>query len=224
MGWENLKGELDDRINFLLLGQGGVGHEGPYLTDTIIFASLKPSTKELAMFSIPRDFYVKIPKNGWARINSANSIGETTDYDGGGSAYTAKIIEDVFDQPVHYWLRVDFDAFQKIIDDLGGVNVCVDHSFTDEYYPDENFGYEPVEFEEGCQKMNGDTALKFSRSRHGTNGEGSDFARSARQQKIILATIILACPLSMARRILSVIVFSNPIVTVSGLNMRESIS
>ena len=59
-GMENLKGELDNRINFLLLGQGGVNHEGPYLTDTIILGSIKPSTNEVAMISIPRDFYINM--------------------------------------------------------------------------------------------------------------------------------------------------------------------
>ncbi|MFC1622538.1 LCP family protein [Patescibacteria group bacterium] len=187
LGMENLKGELDDRINFLLLGQGGVGHEGPYLTDTIIFASLKPSTKEIAMFSIPRDFYVEIEKHGWSRINAANSIGETTDYKNGGSGFTAKVLENMFDLPVHYWLRIDFNAFKKIIDDLKGISVCVEHAFIDENYPDKSFGVQTIEFETGCQIMDGDTALMFARSRHGTNGEGSDFARSARQQKIIMS-------------------------------------
>ena len=186
-GIENLKGENRDRINFLLLGQGGAGHDGPYLTDTIIFASLKPSTKELTMFSIPRDFFVEIKGYGWHRINAANSYGETSGYKGGGAAFTATIIEEIFDQPVDYWLRVDFDAFQEVVNDLGGINICVDTSFEDHFYPTEDYDVETISFEEGCQKMDGETALKYSRSRHGTNFENSDFARSARQQKVILA-------------------------------------
>jgi len=187
VGMENLKGELDDRVNILLLGMGGVGHEGPYLTDTIILASIKPSTGDVAMISLPRDFYAQIPGNGWTKINEANSIGEVGGYEGGGSAFTAQVIKGVFDVPIHYWLRVDFNAFKSTVDALGGVRVCIDTAFVDEFYPTVDFLYQTVEFEAGCQFMDGETALKFVRSRHGTNGEGSDFARAARQQKVILA-------------------------------------
>ncbi len=187
MGMENLKGELDDRINFLILGQGGPGHEGPYLTDTIIFGSLKPSTKDVALISIPRDLFLNIKNYGWHKINEVNSLGEVNKYEGGGTALTAKVIGDAFDLPIHYWLRVDFDAFEKTIDDLGGVKVCVERSFEDQNYPTDDLKVETISFAAGCQMMNGQTALKFVRSRHGTNGEGSDFARSARQQKIIVA-------------------------------------
>ena len=188
VGWDNdLRGYNDDRINFLLLGQGGVGHEGPYLTDTIIFASIKPSTGQVAMFSIPRDFLVQIPGKGWYKINSVNSFGETENYEGGGSALLAEIVSDIFDLEIHYYLRVDFEAFKQIVDKLGDIEVCVDKSFTDELYPTKDFLYQTVSFNKGCQKMDGETALIFARSRHGTNGEGSDFARSRRQQKVILA-------------------------------------
>jgi len=187
MGMENLKGELDNRINFLLLGQGGVGHEGPYLTDTIILGSIIPSTGNVALISIPRDLYVDIKSYGWHKINSANSIGEMNHYKNGGAGFAAKTIENIFDLPIHYWLRIDFNAFKEIINNLNGITVCVDRSFEDKNYPTENFKTEIIKFKAGCQKMDGATALKFARSRHGDNGEGSDFARSKRQQKILLA-------------------------------------
>jgi len=180
-------GEDDDRTNFLILGQGGVGHEGPYLTDTIIFGSIKPSTGQVTMISIPRDFLVEIPEKGWYKINAVNAFGQTGNYKGGGSKLVADIVSNIFDMPIHYWFRVDFDAFKEIIDKVGGVEVCVDKSFTDSLYPTDNFDYQTLTFTAGCQAMDGDMALKFSRSRHGNNGEGSDFARAARQQKVILA-------------------------------------
>lgn len=187
VGMENLKGELDDRINFLLLGQGGVNHEGPYLTDTLIFGSIKPSTHKIALISIPRDLFADIKGYGWHKINEANSIGEINNYPNGGSAFAAKVMEDIFDLPIHYWLRIDFNAFEKTIDDLGGITVCVDRAFEDYNYPTDGFKMQTIVFSVGCQKMTGETALKFVRSRHGTHGEGSDFARAARQQKVILA-------------------------------------
>jgi len=182
-----LDGAKDDRINFLILGQGGVGHEGPYLTDTIIIASIKPSTGQAAMLSIPRDFSVLIPGYGYRKINEANSIGEINEYEGGGSAYTAKILEDTLDIPIHYWVRIDFEGFKTVIDKLGGIEICVERGFTDEQYPTPDYLIQTLTFEKGCQEMDGDRALMFARSRHGKNGEGSDFARGARQQKIILA-------------------------------------
>jgi polyisoprenyl-teichoic acid--peptidoglycan teichoic acid transferase len=182
-----LAGAQDDRVNFLLLGQGGVGHEGPYLTDTMIVISVKPSTGQAAMLSIPRDLSVLIPGYGFKKINNANSIGEVNEYEGGGSAYAAKILEDVLDIPIHYWLRVDFEGFITTINKLGGINVCVDQPFSDNQFPTADYATQTISFKAGCQKMDGLTALEFARSRHGDNNEGSDFARSKRQQKIILA-------------------------------------
>ncbi|KKT87778.1 MAG: LytR/CpsA/Psr family protein, partial [Candidatus Moranbacteria bacterium GW2011_GWC2_45_10] len=117
--------------------------------------------------------------------------------------------------PIHYHVMVSFDLFQEIIDILGGVEVTVDTAFTDYAYPIENMEnnrcgrteeeikkmeeegksdleiyfcrYEEIVFNQGTQTMDGETALKFVRSRHGNNNEGTDFARSRRQQKIITA-------------------------------------
>ncbi|MFA5134317.1 MAG: LCP family protein [Patescibacteria group bacterium] len=184
---KELRGEADDRINILLAGIGGAGHDGAYLADTIIFASIKPSTGEVAMMSIPRDLYVEIPEFGWRKINNALAFGMNSDYPGGGEALLAQVVNTVVDQPIHYYARIDFEGFRKAIDDLGGIKVNVDQSFTDYEYPDYNYGFQTISFDEGLNVMDGETALQFVRSRHGTNGEGSDFARSQRQQKVLLA-------------------------------------
>jgi len=181
-----LEGEAENRINVLLLGQGGAGHEGPYLTDTIILVSFKPSTNQVAAISIPRDLYVPVYKNGWRRINFANSFGET-DMDSQGGEIASQTISNVFNLPIHYYARVDFEGFKKIVNDLGGVNVYVERDFTDPLYPTSNYGTTTITFEKGWRKMDGETALQFARSRHGNNGEAGDFARSKRQQKIIIA-------------------------------------
>lgn len=182
-----LKGQLEDRINILLIGMGGEGHPGAYLADTIILASFKPSTKELALLSIPRDLYVSIPEYGWRKINNANAFGYEMDYPGKGEALTAKIVSDVTNQPIHYYARLDFAGFRKIIDELGGVEINVAEAFTDYQFPDYNYGYQTVSFKTGLQKMNGERALQYARSRHATGGQGSDFARSKRQQAVLLA-------------------------------------
>ena len=181
-----LKGEKDDRINTLLLGMGGAGHDGAFLTDTIIIISLKPSTRKLALFSIPRDLLTEIPGYGFRRINEANAMGELQS-PGHGAELAKKVVEQVAGLPVHYTVRVDFEGFKKVIDELGGVDVYIDRTFTDTQFPAPNYKYQTVSFAKGWLKMNGQTALNYARSRHGDNGEGNDFARGRRQQKILAA-------------------------------------
>ncbi len=181
-----LRGEDQDRINLLLLGMGGPGHEGPYLSDTIILASVKPSTGEVAMISIPRDLIVPFGDGTYRKVNSvyALNVGQGVDY-----AFTKikDIIGKSFGQEIHYMATVDFKGFVEIIDKVGGVTVDVEKSFTDNQFPTADYKTSSVSFEQGIQKMDGLTALRYARSRHGNNGEGSDFARSKRQQKIMTA-------------------------------------
>ncbi|MFA6198575.1 MAG: LCP family protein [Patescibacteria group bacterium] len=184
---KQIEGESRDRVNIMLVGMGGAGHDGAYLADTIIVASIKPSTNEVAMLSIPRDLVVNIPDYGWRKINNANAFGYQTDPKQGGEKILAGILEDVLQQPIDYYGSVDFSGFKKLIDQLNGVDVTVDQAFTDYEYPTTNYGYQTISFKAGLQHMDGETALKYARSRHGNNGEGSDFARSKRQQKIISA-------------------------------------
>jgi hypothetical protein len=88
---------------------------------------------------------------------------------------------------IHYYGRIDFSGFEQIIDGLGGLKINVERSFTDTTYPTDNYGLQTVSFKAGEQLMDGQTALEYVRSRHGNNGEGSDFARAKRQQKVLLA-------------------------------------
>ncbi len=191
---QSLEKQKDERINILLLGQGGPGHEGPYLTDTIILASLNMKTKQVGFVSLPRDLLVNIPELGQRKINSANSIGENKQK-GFGAAFATNVIQKTLNIEIPYYVLVDFTAFEEIIDSVGGIDVTVDRAFTDPEYPipgKENAlpltsRYKVLKFSAGKQHMNAETALQFIRSRHGNNGEGSDFARSKRQQKVIVA-------------------------------------
>ena len=213
--WENIKilttgdykplqGEAEGRINFLLLGQGGSKHDGPLLTDTIMIASLKPASGEVALLSIPRDLVVPIPNLGYRKINSANAIGEETG-SGDGVKFTSQIISKALDIPIHYYVRLDFSGFAKAIDSIGGVPVEVKKGFTDSEYPSENNGTITISFEPGWQMMSGERALEFVRSRHGNNGEGSDFARAKRQQQLLFA---------LKNKLLSPATFLNPTLTI----------
>jgi len=175
--------------NFLILGIAGGNHEGKDLTDTIMFASLNPYQKQLALVSLPRDIWLE----KWrAKLNSI--------YHYKGLAETKKTVEEILGQKTDYGIIIDFEVFQKIIDTLGGITVDVERSFDDYKYPipgKENdlcngdpfyrCRYEHLHFEAGKQFMDGQTALKFVRSRNARGEEGTDFARAARQQKVILA-------------------------------------
>lgn len=180
-----LEGEKDDRINFVLLGMGGEGHSGPYLTDTIMIASFKPSAKEAAIFSLPRDMIVPIDDYNYRKINSVYTIGQNNGV--GGGNLVKQVISDTFDIPIHYFAAVDFNGFIEMIDAIDGVEINVERSFVDNQFPTYDEKWQTVSFQAGEQTMDGITALRYARSRHGNNGEGSDFARIKRQQKIIVA-------------------------------------
>lgn len=185
---KTLEGEDGDRINVLLLGMGGAGHDGPELTDTIMFGSYQPSTHEVGIISIPRDLNVEIDGYGWRKINHVNALAEY-DEPGTGVAAAKEKIGEILNENVNYGVKVDFSGFTEIIDAIGGVRVYVERNFTDTTYPlDDGLGsVKTVTFEEGWNDMDGETALIYARSRHGNNGEGTDFARAARQQKILAA-------------------------------------
>jgi LCP family protein required for cell wall assembly len=181
-----LKGEPDDRINILLLGYGGEGHEGTYLTDTIIVASIKPSTNEVLLSSLPRDYYWE---EGQAKINAAYALDMEKDKDPNKAGQrAAKAVEKITGLDIPYFATIDFKGFEKAVDKLGGLDIKVERTFTDAEYPDNAYGYlAPLTFNQGVQHMSGAKALQFARSRHGNNDEGSDFARSKRQALVIEA-------------------------------------
>lgn len=188
------------RVNILLLGTGGTRHDGPDLTDTIIVAAASPSGT-ITLISIPRDIYLDSLQG---KINMA--------YAAGGLARAEQEVSLVTGLPIHYAVRFDFTVFERIIDILGGIDVNVTSAFDDYLYPidgreNDNCGlppavvfddesaakafpcrYEHLHFDAGVQHMDGKTALKFVRSRHAAWPEGSDFARSQRQQLVIKAT------------------------------------
>ncbi len=196
-----IAGDQNGRINILLLGIGGSGHDGPYLSDTNIILSIKPSTNEVAMISIPRDLAVKINNHGVRKINNADAFGEAEQANGGGE-YARKVFEQTFGISIPYYARVDFTAFKELVDAIGGITINVERSFVDTTYPGPNRSFQTVSFDAGLQQINGERALIFTRSRHGSSGEGSDFARAKRQQLVLAA---------FKKKMLSASTYLNPI-------------
>ena len=176
--------------NVLLVGIDTRGNGSPLLnTDSIIFASFNHDTKDITMISIPRDFYVSLPDEFWfKKINSFYSYGEGLE-EGSGLSLLQTKVEELLGEEIQYYAMIDLKGFVDLIDSLGGVYINVENSFTDYMYPaDNNVGYQIVRFTAGPQTMDGEIALKYTRSRHSMdNGEGSDFARARRQQKVLEA-------------------------------------
>lgn len=209
--------KTDDRINILLLGIGGGRHEGPNLTDTIILANLDTEKNKVTLTSIPRDLWIPDLESANKKINGAYAQGEDRERGGGitlskavvkkvtGQNVNYVVVVDFsgFVKAVDLLDGLDvavdksFDDFQYPI--TGKEDDACGHSDEDikeftattsaelelaKYF---SCRYTRLHFDKGEIHMDGQTALEFVRSRHGTNGEGSDFARSKRQEKIIKA-------------------------------------
>ncbi len=180
--------------NFLLLGQGDESHQGANLTDTMMIASVDATkTKSVAMISIPRDLYfTRTSKMGAGRVNSLYR-----DYKGylrkqgmdknaasqEAMKELAREMGDTFGVKIHYVVKVDFIGFVNAVDALGGIDIDVPTAIVDTTYPGPNYSYVTFSIAAGPQHLDGETALKYARSRHST----SDFSRSARQQQIVAA-------------------------------------
>jgi len=176
----------ENRINILLLGVGGAGHEGSQLTDTIIIGSIDTKKEKFAMLSIPRDLAYPMENKRFRKINNLNAYYELSN-PGQGAELTSQDISALLNIHIDYVVKIDFKGFENFINKLDGIDVSIERSFTDRSYPAPNFKYKTISFTKGPMHMTGKTALEFARSRHGNHGEGSDFARSRRQQLVIQA-------------------------------------
>ena len=188
---ETLLSVTDNRTNIAFLGIGGGDHSAGDLTDSMMFISLDHQTHEISLLSVPRDIWVDTMV---AKLNTAYHYGEQR-REGGGLDLASSAISEVLGQPVHYALALDFAGFTQAIDLVGGVDIDVQAVLDDKLYPipgketaePESDRYEHLFFDLGMTHMDGATALKFARSRHAEGDEGTDFARSRRQQQIIQA-------------------------------------
>lgn len=218
-------------FNILLLGYGGGGHSGGGLSDALVLANINTLTKKVNLIAIPRDIWVELPiRSDYkhpSKINAAFAIGnddagyplKEPQYKGehGGGNMAKAMVELVTGQKIDYYAAIDFGGFERAIDAIGGIDVAVPVSFTDEYYPikgeEDNLcgksieevealkvqysgfelekqykcRYEVLSFTQGMTHMDGPTALKFVRSRHSSQ-HGGDFARGQRQQAVLTAT------------------------------------
>jgi polyisoprenyl-teichoic acid--peptidoglycan teichoic acid transferase len=174
------------RFTLLLLGidqRSGVDEPGGYRTDTMIVISVDPVRKTAGVLNIPRDLWVDIPGYQQGRINTANSLGESGGYPGGGPALAAETVRQVLGFPIDKYLLINFDVFTKVVDTVAsdGVEVCPREAIDDQNYPDAGYGFITVHFDAGCQLLTAERLLQYARTRHGA----TDFDRAERQQEVM---------------------------------------
>ena len=219
-----LSSEGDGRINILLAGKGGVSHEdGGDLTDSLVIASVDPFSKRASLLSIPRDLYVDVEGFWSMKINAAYAVAKTSSYDQSGNLHQAEVygmntladtIEDYIGIPIHYYILLDFIAFESIVDIIDGLQIDVEARLYDPTLLPEVF----LDIYPGEQVLDGRTALAYVRSR-ATSLRG-DFDRSQRQREVLLA---------LRDNLLSAQIVTNPlklneILDTVGDNVRTNIS
>jgi LCP family protein required for cell wall assembly len=185
-GDAKLKGQSRDRTNILILGVDATGEKG--LSDTIIIASIFHKEKKITTSNIPRDSLVEY--NGTRfKVNEIYGTAEAN-RPGSGPGELSNFLSRELGIDIPYWALTNFDGAEQAVDMVGGVDIDVENAFTDCEFPNKSFGYLACQsFTKGPQFMSGKTALIYARSRHGDNGEGSDFARSRRQSIVVQAML-----------------------------------
>jgi len=154
-------------------------------TDSIILMNITPRTLDVTMLSIPRDVFIQVPGYGEQRINTINVLGEQETPDTGGPALVKASLQESFGVEVDRYVRLDFDAFVELVDAVGGVTIDVPKRIVDYEYPTPDGATVQIEFEPGRQKMDGERALQYARTRH----QDDDYQRAARQQQVVDALV-----------------------------------
>lgn len=166
---------INDNISILFVGiddseKRGQGEKGSR-SDALILATLNNKQKTIKMVSIPRDSYVYIPYVGYEdKITHAHAYG--------GTLASIETVEKMFNIPIDYYVRMNFNAFIDIVDALGGIEVEVPYTIRGEK---DEFDRNTMNFDPGLQLLDGRQALAIARTRK----QDSDFERGKRQQEIL---------------------------------------
>lgn len=182
--------------NILLMGQGDLEHDGIDLTDSIMIASIDPKkTKGVVMLSLPRDLYFLHTDSMETEKGKLNALWRDNrillqkggmEYDEASVTALKQLAEEIGNAlqiPIHHVVKVDFTAFQEVVDAIGGIDIEVPETIHDTEFPGPNYSYQTFHIDAGMQHLDGATALKYARTRH----TSSDFDRSARQQQVLRA-------------------------------------
>lgn len=178
-------------VNILLMGideREGFTTEAAYRTDTMMVLHINPVSRSAGLISFPRDLYVNVPDYGQNRLNNANYIGDNNFYpDNQGPGLLMETLNSNFGIRIDYYVMINFTVFEAVIDHIApnGIEICVDEYINDPTYPDAGFGTIQVEFQIGCQQLDGEHLLQYARTR---KTSGGDIDRTERQQEVIEAT------------------------------------
>ncbi len=174
-------------LTILVLGVDRRSDGGDQNADVIIVAELDVAGHTLSGVSIPRDLLVNIPGVGPDKINTSYNYGVLSDPadPASGVAYVRNTVEAAFGISIDGYILIDFDGFEGVVDALGGIDVEVPYTIVDNKYPTDDYGIETITFNAGPQRMDGEAALKYVRTRHAD----SDDARRQRQIDVILAIL-----------------------------------
>lgn len=172
------------RVNLLVMGldyHDWRAGQGPPRTDTMILFTIDPLNRTAGMLSIPRDLWVSIPGYNYGRINTAYQLGEAYRDVGGGPALAMKTVEELLGVPINFYAQIDFDAFTRFIDEIGGVKINVPETIkVDPITPGKKNNTKTLQ--PGIQTLDGELALAYARAR---KTDGGDFDRAQRQQQVI---------------------------------------
>lgn len=167
-------------INVLLIGEEKINDGARGRSDSMMIATINQKQKSLKLTSIMRDCYVSIPGYRDNKLNAA--------YNKGGGSLLAATIEQNFKVHLDGYVRVDFEAFETIIDKLGGVEIELSEEEA-RYLNRTNYISNPANrtMVAGVNTMNGNQALGYSRVRYvkEVDGEHDDFGRTARQRRVL---------------------------------------
>ncbi|HEX7263671.1 MAG TPA: LCP family protein [Candidatus Dormibacteraeota bacterium] len=162
-------------------------------TQSMILVRVDPSTKQATMLSVPRDLWVSIPGQGFGKISTA--------YQTGGPNAAVAAVESNFKVHIDDYVWIGLEGLVRLVNDLGGVDMLVTNPVMDDFYPSDinttdPYGYYRVAVLPGAVHLDGVHALQYVRSRHGDLR--GDFARSERQQQLLMAIKAKAAHLTAA--------------------------
>ena len=170
-------------FTLLLLGSDSDSKfKGDFLTQSMILTRVDPATKHVTMLSIPRDLWVRLCTGSNGKIDQA--------FLHGGAQCAIQTVERDLRVHVDYYAWIGLQGLVSVINELGGVNVVANNPVMDDYYPADLSGGNPFDYQRilvlpGAQHMSGTLALEYVRARH--DDAYGDFARSQRQQQILIA-------------------------------------
>jgi LCP family protein required for cell wall assembly len=173
-----------ERVTILVMGldyRDWVAGEGSPRTDSMMLVTFDPLTRQAGMLSIPRDLWVEIPGFGHNRINTAYMFGEASRLPGGGPGLAMQTVEDLIGVPIQYFAVIDFSTFERMIDEIGGIDVLVTERIKISPIGRTSYWLDP-----NAHHLDGAQALAYARVR---KGAGDDFGRAERQQQVALAIL-----------------------------------